>query len=136
MRNEAIGDLSLTPAAGPLVELAGAMWSYPQTDARVLDLCRLRMATLLGMSPPSPKVASADEVAELAQWPTSPRFDERDRAALAFAEQWLIDASEVTDADAARVREHYTDPEVAAFTMGIAVCEALLRTELTLGLKP
>lgn len=111
------------------------MWSHPETDGRVLDLCRLRMASLLGMTPQPPKVAPADDVAELAQWPTSPRFDERDRAALAFAEQWLIDASGVTDADAARVREHYSDPQVAAFTMGIAVCEALLRTELVLGLK-
>ena len=127
--------MRLTPSAGALAELARAMWSHPATDARVLDLCRLRMATLLGMSQQPPEVATAEEVAELAQWPSSPRFDDRDRAALAFAEQWLIDASGVSDADAARVRAHFTDPQVAAFTMGIAVCEALLRTELTLGIK-
>jgi alkylhydroperoxidase family enzyme len=133
--------LDLTPAAASLRAYRDAVWRDPATDPALLELCRLRLAQLLGAdpssAPPHPAAAEAgldpEKLAELARWPTSERFSARDRAALAFAEQWLFDPSGMTDDDCARLRAALGDAGCAAFTMGLALVEALLRFELALG---
>ena len=75
-------------------------------DPKVLELCRLRMATLLSNTQAwsEPRTAAAvaaglDEqvVVDLAKWPSDPRFDETTRACLALAEQYVLDIHGVTD---------------------------------------
>ncbi|MCP5024876.1 MAG: hypothetical protein GY929_01200, partial [Actinomycetia bacterium] len=75
-------------------------------DTRILELCRLRTATLLGNTrawdePRSPAAIAAglDEslVADLAQWPTHPGFDAPAKACLGLAEQYIIDVHGITD---------------------------------------
>ena len=63
---------------------------------------------------------SATKLAALTEWETSPEFSERERAALAFATAVVRDDLEVTDACWARLREHFTEPEVVelAFAIG------------------
>jgi alkylhydroperoxidase family enzyme len=133
--------LARTPAAATLRAYADAVWADERQDAALLELCRLRLAQLLGLDPagrtlhPAAVAAGlvADDVAELPRWHASPRFDARRRAALAFAEQWLLDPSGMTDDDCARLRAELGDAGCAAFTMGLALVEALLRVELVLG---
>ena len=132
--------LALTPAAAAFRRYRDAVWSDVAADPLLLELCRLRMAQLLGRDattlPRHPEATTAgltdDHVRALAGWPSDPRFTERHRAALAFAEQWLLDPHATTDDDCARLRAHLTDAECAAFTMGLAVVEAVLRLEAVL----
>jgi alkylhydroperoxidase family enzyme len=73
-------------ATSALSDLVAAAWE--ETDPVLLELARLRIATLLGhtaeLSRRSAKARDAGlteaKVAELAAWPTSPRFTVRDRA--------------------------------------------------------
>lgn len=133
--------LALTPAAATLRAYEDAVWRDAAQDPALLELCRLRLAQLLGLDParralhPAATAAGlgAADVAELARWPTSGRFDDRRRAALAFAEQWFLDPAGMTDDDCARLRAALGDAGCAAFTMGLALAEALLRAELALG---
>lgn len=136
--------LELSPCAATLRAYRDAVWSDPATDARLLELSRLRIGQLLGLDPRTRPVhprAVADGIDsaaldDLARWPTSPHFGTRERAVLAFAEQWFLDPNGVTDADCAAMRTALGEPGCAAFTMGLALSEALLRAELALGAAP
>lgn len=133
--------LSLSPAADTLRAYEAAVWRDPATDPLLLELCRLRLGQLLGLDPCTRPLASeavaagldVDTVADLPRWPSSDRFDARRRAALAFAEQWFFDPSGMTDDACAALRDALGEPGCAAFTMGLALSEAMLRLELALG---
>ncbi len=68
-------------------------------DPVVLELCRLRVAQLVGCDgelavrsrPAVDGRLAEDAVAELASWPTAARFDDTTRACLGFTEQFVID---------------------------------------------
>lgn len=134
--------LSLTPAAPALLAYRERVWSDPAGDPLLLELCRLRMAQLLGLDAaalarhPAALRAGLDDarVADLPRWPTSPLFAARERAALAFAEQWLLDPGAMRDEECAALRAAIGETGCAAFTMGLALVEATLRLELALGL--
>jgi alkylhydroperoxidase family enzyme len=140
-----VGDLdevlALTPAAEAFRRFRDAVWADTFSDPRLLELCRLRMAQILGRDatsmPRHPEAVSMGlddgQVLALGAWLSSPLFSARDRAVLAFAEQVLIDPHGVTDDDCKLVRTYLTDPECAALTMGLALIEAILRVELVLG---
>lgn len=51
-------------------------------------------------------------LAALDDYPTSPLFTERERAALELCERMTRDDLEVSDACFARLREHFSEPEV------------------------
>lgn len=70
-------------------------------DPCILDLCR-RVGTLLGCP------------AHRGTVPLAAEFDERQRACLGFAEQFVLDAHSVPDEDARRMTEHLTDAEAVA----------------------
>ena len=50
---------------------------------------------------------------------TSPEFSDRERAALRFATAIVRDDREVTDDDWARLREHFTEPEVVELVFAV-----------------
>ena len=135
--------LSLSPAADTLRAYEVAVWRDPATDPLLLELCRLRLGQLLGIDPrtrqlaPSAITAGLDDgtIADLPRWPNCDRFGARERAALAFAEQWFLDPGGMTDDDCATLRSAIGEPGCAAFTMGLALSEAMLRLELVLGVK-
>ena len=62
---------------------------------------------------PAPKLAA------LAAWETAPEFSERERAALGFAAALVRDEREVTDADWARLRAHFSEPEVVELVFAV-----------------
>ena len=55
----------------------------------------------------------------LSAFETSPEFTERERAALAFATAIVRDDEDVTDACWARVREHFSEPEVVELVFAV-----------------
>ena len=95
-----------------LVAAHEAAWRV--VDPVLLELCRLRVAALLGCRSeqaartPAATRAGLDEttVAALADWPTSARFGPRERACLAFCEQWVMDVAGTPDDLARDVADH------------------------------
>jgi alkylhydroperoxidase family enzyme len=133
---------SLHPDAfGALADLVAAAWQ--DTDPVLLELARLRIATLLGndaeLARRSSRAASAGlpeaKAAQVAAWPTSSLFTDRDRACLAVTEQFVMDANGVTDAQVASVTEHLGVAGCYAFVAAVSVLETFQRACLTLGIR-
>lgn len=120
-------------------ELERDVWTSG-VDPVLLELVRLRIAKLLGSThelaarTPAATAAGLDEakIAELAQWPTSPRYTARERMVLSFCESYVIDAHSVTDAQCARLQEQYAPQDLAALTIAIAVFDAKARLRCAL----
>ena len=147
--NEADSSLGWLAAAGleprvfeHLAVLERELWHDGALEAPLVELVRLRIAQILAAPAeldrrsPAAVAAGLDEamVTELPNWPTSPLFDERQRAVLSWSEQWVIDASEMTDDDAARLMAALSPKECAALSTVLAVFESLTRTRVALGL--
>ena len=114
-------------------------------DARILELCRLRTATILGnqlaFDEPRTEAAVAaglDEalVAELAQWPTHEGFDAATRACLALSEQYVMDVHGITDAQVAEVGDHIGPDGVVTLTTALALWELTHRFDNALLSSP
>jgi alkylhydroperoxidase family enzyme len=58
----------------------------------------------------------AEKLADVLTYGESPRFSERERAALQFCERITRDDLEVSEECLARVREHFTEAEVVEMT--------------------
>lgn len=120
------------PAYGAaLADVRAALWEQDVLDAQTLELCRLRIRQLLGASPTSelvdPTLAGA-----VAQWPTDARFDARQRTILAFAEQVLIDAQDVTDAQVEEVVATIGEDGFLVLTYACGFFETTQRAEMML----
>jgi alkylhydroperoxidase family enzyme len=100
-------------------------------DDDLLRLVRARAAQLVG-----DEVAPGDEaIAETARTWTSAGLDERTTTVLRWIEQFVIDPSELTDADAAALTSVLSAEECATLTTALAVFEALARTRVALSVK-
>jgi alkylhydroperoxidase family enzyme len=62
------------------------------TDRELLEVCRARMAQMLDCREELAR-HSPERLAEVADWDRSPAITERERAALRFTEQFLVDPS-------------------------------------------
>lgn len=88
---------------GSLDALRDATWAT--VDPVILELCRLRIATLLGCDHelhtrmPRATQAGLDEakIAELGRWPTSSLYSEWERTCLTLCEQFVLDVSGIDD---------------------------------------
>jgi alkylhydroperoxidase family enzyme len=117
--------------------------AWDATDPVLLELCRVRMATLLDFAAEQTRrterartAGLAEETfAELPRWPASSRFGDRERACLAFAEQFVIDANGVTDELVAAVTTHLGPEGCYAFVQALSMVETFLRACLTLGIE-
>jgi alkylhydroperoxidase family enzyme len=124
--------------AAALRDVEAALWAQDALDPEILELCRLRIAQLLGaddeLRERSPAAAGLDEVLveKLRQWPTAPEFDERQRACIGFAEQALIDAQEVTDDQVARVIAAVGEGGFLVLSYGCGFFETTQRARLLL----
>lgn len=122
--------------AAQLAAAHAAAWRV--VDPVVLELCRLRIAALLGCRAeaatrtPAASEAGLEEamVAELAQWPTSPRFGRRERACLALCEHFVMDVASVPDELADDVVEHLGRDGLADLVAALLVVEQRQRLRL------
>jgi alkylhydroperoxidase family enzyme len=127
-------------AFGAIALLVNAAWQ--EVDPILLELSRLRIACVLRYNAEferrSTKAEAAglthDKIAELPLWPTSPRFTELERACLALAEQFVIDANGVTDAHVTAVSHHLGRDGCFAFVQALSALETYQRACLTLGI--
>jgi hypothetical protein len=119
--------------ASQLALVHDAAWAA--TDGRRLELCRLRVAMLLGC--PAEAAAATpghavdpETVAALAAWPSDPRFDAGDRACLALTEAYVIDVASVDDETVDAVRFHLGDAGTASFVNALLAVEQRIRLRL------
>ena len=65
----------------------------------------------------------AEKLADILGYRGNPRFSEREQAALEFCEQTTRDDLDMTDECLARLREHFTEPEIVelAFIAGFQI---------------
>ncbi len=133
-------DAVLADHGGVLAQLSAA-WdaAWDAVDPVLLELCRLRVAMLLGcaaeLTARTPAAVAAglgeDVIAVLADWPRSDRFDARQRACLAFTEQFVIDVAGLDDATAGAVRDELGEQGLVDFVSALLVIEQRQRLRLT-----
>ncbi len=116
-----------TDALAALDAAYAAAWDA--TDDAALAICRDRVGMLLRHQPTLDAMADGDRSA-LATWTTSERFSDHDRAALAFTEQYIIDVTWLTDAQAGELRAHIGDDGLVNFVNALLVIEQRMTLEL------
>jgi alkylhydroperoxidase family enzyme len=118
--------------------------SIERVDPILVELCRLRMATLIGSKLDlsmryKPAVAAGlteEKVRELSRYESSPLFVERERRCLDFAEQFVIQSSAISDADVARVQT-VLDPEAFIyFVKALSVMDQMQRGCVAFDIQP
>ena len=118
-------------------------WTRRLVDPVVLELCRLRVAQLLGCAteqqvryaPARDAGLTEDQVAELSRWPEDLRFDDAQRAALAFAEQFVLDPHGVDDELRDTVIDHFELAGLAALCEALALFDGFCRFRTALGVE-
>jgi alkylhydroperoxidase family enzyme len=124
----------------PYQDFIALFWQRGLVDPVLLELCRLRVARLLGCeSELALRTRTAvdagltdEHVAALAHWPTAEGFSDAQRAALGLAEQFVIDPSGVDDDLRARVRSHLSSAELVALVEALALFDGFTRFALLL----
>jgi AhpD family alkylhydroperoxidase len=125
-------------------ELYGSLWDDDALSPAVVELCRLRVATILRCDgelavryqDAIDAGCSTEQVESLAAWPTAACFDAVQRAALAFAEQYVLDPHELTDAHFDALHAHFDDRALATLTLAVAMSDALGRFRVALHVAP
>ena len=79
--------------------------------------------------------ASEDKTRAVPEFATSPQFDDRERAALAYAEAMTITGQRVDDALFARVRRHFSEPQVVELTAAVALENFRSKFNVALGIE-
>jgi alkylhydroperoxidase family enzyme len=131
----------LIDAAGDRVSalerLHESVWELAP-DPVMLELCRLRVAsllgskTMLGWCAPAAVARGLDEtkVAALGDWDSSSLFDARERAYLAFTEQFVTSVRHIDDAQVEALCAHDAPTDVCAFIDALYVVELTQRVDL------
>ena len=79
--------------------------------------------------------ASEAKIRAVPESATSDLFDERERAALAYAEAMTITGQKVTDDLFARVRAHFGEPEIVELTAAVALENFRSKFNTALGIE-
>ena len=116
-------------------------WTRRLLDPVVLELCRLRVAQLLGCdseqrvryAPARDAGLTEDQVASLPRWPQGPSFTDAQRAALGFAEQFVLDVHGIDHEQRDAVIDHFTLPGLVALCEALAVMDGFCRFRTVLG---
>lgn len=105
------------------------------TDSRLLDLCRLRLAQMVGARA---EIAGADErlLRELEGWRSSPGFSERERVALSYAEQYHLDHKRIEDDQKEALARHLSERGMVNFVWALHMNDAYARVLSLLDIEP
>lgn len=76
-----------------------------------------------------------DKVAAVERWATSDLFTERERVALEYAEAMTLSGVGVSDALFARVRAHFSEPEIVELTAAVALENFRSKFNTALGIE-
>jgi alkylhydroperoxidase family enzyme len=141
VRAEVLGTLPGLAAAHE--RLLATIWAGP-VSAVTLELCRLRMATLLSSTAALAERTSAaldaglteERIGQLPRWPTDPSFTAEERACIGFAEQFVIDHDQISDDDVRELTELLTAEGVVTFTTALVAWDNQHRLDNALHVAP
>jgi len=127
----------------PFLAFYSTFWTHALLDPVILELCRLRVAQLLRCDselhvryqPALDAGLTEDQIAELRQWPTSPRFTAEHRAVLAFAEQFVIDVEGIDSDLRDAVIDHVDVGGLVALCEALALFDGFCRFRIILGVE-
>jgi alkylhydroperoxidase family enzyme len=113
-------------------------------DAVLVELCRVRVAQMVESSfdlsvryTPAVEAGLPEEkVAALADYPTSSLFTDRERTALEFTEQWVIQSSSITDEDVERLLTALSPEEFIYFCKALSVMDQFARANAIFAIEP
>ena len=125
-------------------EFNAVFWERRLVDPVILELCRLRVATLLHCRselcvryrPARDAGLSEEKVAVLEGWRDDARFSDAERACLGFAEKFVTDPHAVTDEEAGAVVAQLGDAGTVALTEALALFDGFCRLRRVLGVEP
>lgn len=100
-------------------------------STRLYELCRLRVAMLLG-TPDEIDTSELDEytIEAIPNWPLHEAFSDTERACLAFTEQFVIDVASISNDLATTVTDHLGGDGFANFVHALLVLEQRQRLRL------
>jgi alkylhydroperoxidase family enzyme len=117
-------------------DFARLFWEKRLVHPRLLELARARIAQMLGAGVPDVCDAMRDARAAIdprqraalgAWWEHGDLFDATERACLRFAEQFVLDAQQISDADAHAVKDALGDAGLVAFVEALAILDGFSR---------
>ena len=128
----------------PFRDFYAVFWTDRLLDPVLLELCRLRVAQLLGCeseqrvryAPARAAGLTEEQVARLDGWLDDPAFTDAQRAGLAFAEQFVIDPHGLDDERRDAVIDHLGLPGLVALCEALALFDGFCRFRSILGVEP
>jgi alkylhydroperoxidase family enzyme len=113
-------------------------------DPVIVELCRVRVAEMVESSldlsvrysPATDAGLSEEKIAALADYPTSLFFTDRERIALEFTEQWVIQSSSITDRDVERLLTVLSPEEFIYFCKALSVMDQFARANAIFAIEP
>ncbi|HSV35009.1 MAG TPA: hypothetical protein VLI46_05600 [Ramlibacter sp.] len=118
--------------------------SVARVDPVLIEVCRLRMAQLLDSDfdrglryqPATAAGLTEAKIAALSDYGTSALFSERERECLAFAELFVIQSSNISDEDVARVQAVIGAEAFIYFVKALSVIDQLQRSVVAFDVRP
>lgn len=129
---DAVLALQLEVSSG-LLEMLELSWAI--TDPDLLEPCRLQMARIMGCRAVL-EVADRGRLAELENCQSSAGFSDDERAALAYAEQFVTDQNGITNELNNEVMRHLSRAELLNFVQALNVYDGYLRFMTLLDVGP
>ena len=118
-------------------EFEALLWQADGARPEIYALCRRRLAQMNGAavlpgSPDPPQIndhsdSNDDKEHALSTWRKSDLFSDLERACLAFAEQYAVDPSGISDEMARPVTEALGDAGTVAFVEALAIFDGFTR---------
>ena len=122
----------------PFAALYRSFWSLDSVPASTLELCRIRLAQLLGSElarDHSEVEIPAAQRAEVQDWHRSALFSAAEKACLELTEVHAMDAQAITDQQADAVKAAYGEVGYVAVIQALGVFDAVIRLALIWDLK-
>lgn len=107
--------------------------AYSAVPGDLLELSRARIRSLLGRAEPASDDAKLRAVADYAR---SDLFDDTERLALEFAEQYVLDVASMPDELVAALHERLGTEGLYAFAMGLYAIDQLERLAASAAVHP
>jgi len=121
--------VELQPHLAPFVAALQSR-ALEAAPGRCAELISMRVGQILHL----PSSDTALEVA-VGEWYASPDLTDAEKVVLEITEQFLVDVHGVTDEMFAKLKEHFTTPEILAILFHVALCDGFGKLNLVTHLE-
>lgn len=124
--------------------VADYLASLSRVDPVLVEIARIRLAQLvesqfdqsIRYQPALDAGLTEEKIAALHDYPTSPLFNDRERAVVEFTEQFAMQSSSITDDDCDRLQQHLTPTEFIYLTKALGTADQFLRANSAFRVEP